>query len=208
MSINSYFCVKKETENEMIIERSRFISYVKPCRTEEEARAFIEEKRKAHPFATHNCYAYIVNNGEISRFSDDGEPQGTAGLPMLEAIKGKGLCNTTVVVTRYFGGIKLGAGGLVRAYGGAASDVLALSEKEEHVPSVLFSLTLPYDRYSAFLSRKESFRHKILSSDFGETILITLAVPEEESFRFYSDMNDLFAGKVPISRLNEDFAVY
>ena len=127
---------------------------------------------------------------------------------MLEAIKGKGLCNTTVVVTRYFGGIKLGAGGLVRAYGGAASDVLALSEKEEHVPSVLFSLTLPYDRYSAFLSNKETFRHKILSSDFGETILITLAVPEEESFRFYSDMNDLFAGKVPISRLNEDFAVY
>ena len=69
MSINSYFCVKKETENEMIIERSRFISYVKPCRTEEEARAFIEEKRKAHPFATHNCYAYIVERGSVARFS-------------------------------------------------------------------------------------------------------------------------------------------
>ena len=199
--MKGYVCVKGETRTEKTIERSRFLSACKKTETEEEARAFIDAVKKEHPFATHNCYAYIAERGSV-------EPQGTAGLPMLEAIKGKGLCNTTVVVTRYFGGIKLGAGGLVRAYGGAASDVLALAGKEEHIPSVLFSLTLPYDRYSAFLSKKESFRHKILSSDFGETILVTLAVPEEDSSRFFADMNDLFAGKVPISRLNEDFAVY
>ncbi len=206
--MKGYVCVKGETRTEKTIERSRFLSACRKTETEEEARAFIDAVKKEHPFATHNCYAYIAERGSVARYSDDGEPQGTAGLPMLEAIKGKGLCNTTVVVTRYFGGIKLGAGGLVRAYGGAASDVLALAEKEEHIPSVLFSLTLPYDRYSAFLSKKESFRHKILSSDFGETILVTLAVPEEDASRFFADMNDLFAGKVPISRLNEDFAVY
>lgn len=206
--MKGYVCVKGETRTEKTIERSRFLSACKKTETEEEARAFIDAVKKEHPFATHNCYAYIAERGSVARYSDDGEPQGTAGLPMLEAIKGKGLCNTTVVVTRYFGGIKLGAGGLVRAYGGAASDVLALAGKEEHIPSVLFSLTLSYDRYSAFLSKKESFRHKILSSDFGETILVTLAVPEEDSSRFFADMNDLFAGKVPISRLNEDFAVY
>ena len=116
MSVNGYFCVKKETENETVIERSRFISYVKKCETEDDARAFLEEKRKAHPFATHNCYAYITERGKIARFSDDGEPQGTAGQPILEVIKNKKLFDTIVVVTRYFGGIKLGAGGLVRAY--------------------------------------------------------------------------------------------
>lgn len=205
--MEDYLVPRSVGQAEYIEKKSRFLGGVYPVTSEQEAKEILERVRRQHYDARHNCWCYMIRDGAV-RYSDDGEPQGTAGLPMLEAIKGKGLCNTTVVVTRYFGGIKLGAGGLVRAYGGAASDVLALAGKEEHIPSVLFSLTLPYDRYSAFLSKKESFRHKILSSDFGETILVTLAVPEEDSSRFFADMNDLFAGKVPISRLNEDFAVY
>lgn len=206
--MNGYTCVKGETRCEKVIERSRFLSACKKTETEEEAREFLESVKKEHPFATHNCYAFVAEQGKIARYSDDGEPQGTAGLPILEVIKAKGLCDTTVVVTRYFGGVKLGAGGLVRAYSGATADVLSLCEKEEHIPSVLFSVTLSYDKYSSFLKKKEQYKHAVLSSDFGEEIVLRLAVPHSEADRFEAELVDYFAGKLPISRLKEDYAVY
>ena len=162
MSINSYFCVKKETENEMIIERSRFISYVKPCRTEEEARAFIEGKRKAHPFATHNCYAYIVERGSVARFSDDGEPQGTAGQPILEVINKNNLNYTIIIVVRYFGGIKLGAGGLLRAYSKGASNVIKLCNLKELIKGFDITITFNYDNLKTidYLLKEENVYEK------------------------------------------------
>ena len=106
-----YSEIKAEATDETIIERSKFICLIKKVETEEEAREVLSVVKKNHPFATHNCYAFILLSG-AARFSDDGEPQGTAGQPMLEAIKNNGLYNVIAVVTRYFGGIKLGAGGL------------------------------------------------------------------------------------------------
>ena len=106
MSINGYIRVKNSIEKEIVIEKSRFICYTKMVQTEAEAKAFVEAIRKQHPFATHNCYAYVTEGGKTQRFSDDGEPQGTAGIPMLEVLKNRGLKDTAVVVTRYFGGIK------------------------------------------------------------------------------------------------------
>ena len=207
MSINSYFCVKKETENEMIIERSRFISYVKPCRTEEEARAFIEEKRKAHPFATHNCYAYIVEMGSVARFSDDGEPQGTAGQPILEVIKSKNLKDTMVVVTRYFGGVKLGAGGLVRAYSQSARDVLDKSGAEENVRSEIWQIDMPYDIYQSFFKFSAKRKMKTLSSDFGESVKLEIAVPVDDS-EFENQFIDFTSGKATAKLIGEEFTVY
>jgi uncharacterized YigZ family protein len=114
--------VRPEGETEIEINRSRFISYVKRVETQEEAVAFIQEIKKKHWDATHNCSAYIVGeNDQFQKMDDDGEPSGTAGKPILEVIKKKGLKDTAIVVTRYFGGIKLGAGGLIRAYGKSAS---------------------------------------------------------------------------------------
>ncbi len=111
-----------EYTHENVIEKSRFIASAIRADTAEQAMEFVEQKRKSYYDATHNCYAYIV--GDKAKFSDDGEPQGTAGMPMYECIKANNLDCVCVVVTRYFGGVKLGAGGLVRAYGGAAADVL------------------------------------------------------------------------------------
>ena len=113
--------------HEFVVEKSRFISFACQVSTVGQANFFIESISKQHYDATHNCYAYLTDDGQ--KFSDDGEPQGTAGMPILNAIKGKNLHNVAVVVTRYFGGIKLGAGGLVRAYGKSASEALDGSEK-------------------------------------------------------------------------------
>lgn len=118
----TYYTVNQEGSDEQIIQKSRFIGYVKRVETEEEAQAFIEQIKKKHYDATHNCSAYVIGeHDQIQKANDDGEPSGTAGVPILEVIKKQGLKDTAVVVTRYFGGIKLGAGGLIRAYGSTAS---------------------------------------------------------------------------------------
>ena len=123
--LTSYYTVKNEGENEIVIQKSRFIAHVKRTPTEEEAQAFIQSIKKRHASATHNCSAYLIGEQDlIQKANDDGEPSGTAGVPMLEVLKKRKLKDTTVVVTRYFGGIKLGAGGLICAYGQSVSEGL------------------------------------------------------------------------------------
>ncbi|MBN9655920.1 YigZ family protein [Halobacillus sp. GSS1] len=123
--LESYYTVKPEGSEEVKIQKSRFIGYVKRCETEEEAQAFISQIKKKHHDATHNCSAYMIGEQDlIQKANDDGEPSGTAGVPILEVLKKRGLKDTAVVVTRYFGGIKLGAGGLIRAYGSTASEAI------------------------------------------------------------------------------------
>ncbi len=203
MSKSEYLSVKTYAETETVIERSRFLGFTAPVKSEEEARSFIEKIKKLHPFATHNCYAFIVDNGLIARFSDDGEPQGTAGVPILETISNKGLTDTVVVVTRYFGGIKLGAGGLVRAYSGAAAEVLNAAGEEKFVLSDILNIRFSYEKYSAFLRFTEKFTAKILSTEFSEEVNIKAAVPVSSDFS--EKLIDFFAGKVAISRLNGEF---
>ena len=130
MSLISYKTLLRRDQDEFIINKSRFIGYGCPCETEEEALAFLKQIREKHADATHNCYAYIIGaNMGIMRYSDDGEPGGTAGLPIIEVMKARGVTNCCVVVTRYFGGILLGAGGLVRAYSqGSATAIKACGE--------------------------------------------------------------------------------
>ncbi|MBN8210707.1 YigZ family protein [Bacillus sp. NTK071] len=123
--LTSYYTVKGDGENEIVIQKSRFIAHVKRTTTEEEAQDFIQLIKKTHHNATHNCSAYLIGEHDlIQKANDDGEPSGTAGVPMLEVLKKRHLKDTTVVVTRYFGGIKLGAGGLIRAYGQSVSEGL------------------------------------------------------------------------------------
>ncbi|MBA2175552.1 YigZ family protein [Halobacillus locisalis] len=123
--LESYYTVKPEGSEEVTIQKSRFIGYVKRCETEEQAQDFIQSIKKKHNDATHNCSAYMIGEHDlIQKANDDGEPSGTAGVPMLEVLKRKGIKDTAVVVTRYFGGIKLGAGGLIRAYSGTASQAI------------------------------------------------------------------------------------
>ncbi len=121
----NYLTVKGYGENEIVIQKSRFIAYVDRAETEEEAQEFIQKIKKMHWNATHNCSAYVVGeNNQFQKANDDGEPSGTAGVPMLEVLRKRNVQDTVVVVTRYFGGIKLGAGGLIRAYSKATSEGL------------------------------------------------------------------------------------
>ena len=124
VSLKKRVTIAQNVSCEMEERKSIFIGHAAPVRSEEEARLFIEAKRKEYHDATHNVYAYLMNDGAIARYYDDGEPQGTAGMPVLNVLKMSGACDLCVVVTRYFGGILLGAGGLVRAYGAAAKNAI------------------------------------------------------------------------------------
>ena len=149
----SYKTLREENSAEFIINKSRFIGYGCPCETEEEALAFLARIRQKHKDATHNCYAYIIGlNSGIMRYSDDGEPGGTAGMPIIEVMKARGVVNCAIVVTRYFGGILLGGGGLVRAYSHTASIALQAAQIITMRECLLLSLTCDYGRYGRVAS--------------------------------------------------------
>lgn len=140
--------INEPVQAEIIEKKSRFIGYAAPVETEEAAQAFLQEIRTRHRDATHNCYAYQVGeHNQYQRSSDDGEPSGTAGRPILEVIKGSGLSNVIVVVTRYFGGTLLGTGGLVRAYSATAAAALAEGVRVRLVAAAEFSLTVEYQQW-------------------------------------------------------------
>ena len=142
---NNYRTVKGYGESEIIIQKSRFITYVNRAETEKEALDFIQTIKQNHHDATHNCSAYIIGeHDQIQKANDDGEPSGTAGFPMLEVLKKQGLKDTVVVVTRYFGGIKLGGGGLIRAYGKATTEGIDAAKVVERKLHHLMKISIDY----------------------------------------------------------------
>lgn len=151
--------IAEPVQAELVEKKSRFIGYAAPAPTEAAAQAFLQEIRTRHRDATHNCYAYQVGEfNQYQRSSDDGEPSGTAGRPILEVIKGSGLANVIVVVTRYFGGTLLGTGGLVRAYSAAAAAALAAAQPVRLIAAAEYSLTVEYQhwqRLQAWLAAKD-----------------------------------------------------
>lgn len=203
--MEKYFSVERDAENEIVIERSRFITYVQYVETEEGARAFIEEIRKKHSLATHNCYAFVVNKGAIKRFSDDGEPSGTAGVPILDAIVQANLVDTCVVVTRYFGGVKLGAGGLVRAYSKSASEGIKVSGIVEHALSAIFKLKVSYDRFSKILSVIQNDYSKTLKTEYFEQVEITFATLKTYEKTVLENLSESLSGSVDIEKLGYEY---
>jgi len=199
MSGKSYLSVSGEFVTERVIEKSRFLSYVSHTEGEEEARAFLAKIRARHSDATHVCYAYISDKiGNFQRYSDDGEPQGTAGLPILGVIKAQKLMETTVAVVRYFGGIKLGAGGLTRAYAGGAADACSGAEKCLYDECLELLVETDYPLIDACLRFFEAHDCKILSREFSAKALFTVAVKERDGERFCGELNDFTNGKVEI----------
>ncbi len=202
--MDEYLRVKEFFTVEEKIEKSRFIAFAEKVETEEKAREFLDKIKKLHPFSTHVCFAFIVEKGEISRFSDDGEPQGTAGLPILESIKGLGLVDTVVAVVRYFGGIKLGTGGLVRAYGKTAKACLESAKKEEVFLSQILSLNFSYDKYSLFIKYNENKKTKVLNSEFSDGVKMTIAVKKSEN-QYIDGLFDLFNGQMTVEKIGEEY---
>jgi len=177
MADKSYKTIKQTADAEFIINKSRFIGHASPCETEEEALAYLKSIRDQYHDATHNCYAYVIGrNAGIMRYSDDGEPGGTAGLPMMEVLKARGVVNCCVVVTRYFGGILLGAGGLVRAYTKGCAAALDASQVSVMEPSVRILFDVPYPLWDKFSYTLQSLPVILESSDFQSSVDATLLV--------------------------------
>ena len=193
-----YLSAVGETVTEKIIEKSRFITYVAHVESEEEAKAYLNKLHALHPLATHICYAYIADKtGNFIRFSDDGEPQGTAGMPILGVIKAKKLFETMVAVVRYFGGIKLGAGGLTRAYAGCAAEGINGAEKHTYSMGVELTIEVDYTQVNAALRLLDG--EIILTRDFGANAAFTVIVREEDEEDFNVRAKDYLNGRVKIT---------
>ncbi len=181
-AVKPYKTILDTSEEEIVIKKSRFIGHAMPCPDEEAAKSFIEKIKKQHIQATHNCYAYIIGaNAGIMRFSDDGEPQGTAGMPIINVLQSNQLVNVCVVVTRYFGGILLGAGGLVRAYSKSAS--LAISGAEIITMQLCRRIIFNF-QYSVWDKVKYNFnqdkRVKIEKEEYGASVLAEIIIKDED----------------------------
>ena len=185
----SYKTLREENSAEFIINKSRFIGYGCPCQTEEEALAFLARIRQKHKDATHNCYAYIIGlNSGIMRYSDDGEPGGTAGMPIIEVMKARGVVNCAVVVTRYFGGILLGAGGLVRAYTQGAVIALKAAQVVIMEPSQRYLCEVAYPLWDRVTHALKTMPVQLVSSEFTTAVAFTLLVREKDAQAMLDDL--------------------
>lgn len=167
--------------SEYIDKRSRFLGIVKHVDTEDEAKEFVASIKKQYHDARHNCWCYIIE-GKAERYSDDGEPQGTAGIPMLELMKKEGVSNAVCVVTRYFGGILLGTGGLLRAYTKAAKDALSASEAKEVIVLQSIEFNCSYSDFETIKNAISYYDGEITDTEYGENIHICAQMPDTKEF--------------------------
>ena len=190
----------KQASAEYIVKRSRFIGTVSPAFTESEADSFVESVRAKYPDATHNVYAYSVGLGTpIERLSDDGEPKGTAGYPILDVIHKRSLRNVVCVVTRYFGGTLLGAGGLLRAYGKTANLALDEAGALKYIYHSLMRVRVAYDQFGRLQRELENQGCVIDNVDYGEAVQVSAFVKEEAVPALTKRISDLTAGRAEIS---------
>lgn len=171
------YILTSAAEGELVCQNSRFLARLIPISYPEEALSEVERLRKLHFKARHVAFAYILEPGNI-RSSDDGEPSGTAGQPILRLLESKGLCFVSAAVVRYFGGTLLGTGGLTRAYSGAVAAALEHAAIEKVFPCTVYRITLPYSLYQTFLFELETHKGKLLSNDFSENVTIEAAVQD------------------------------
>lgn len=206
MSGSGYLTAGGYATDEITINKSRFIGYVFPVKDRDEANARIAEIRAMHPQARHNVYAYCVRNPEYSRYSDDGEPQGTAGMPVLDVIKKSGVTDCLIVVTRYFGGILLGTGGLVRAYFSAAKQALEKAGIVKMELCTCMTVSCDYSLYgkvSAFIPENGGV---IGDTAFGSEIAISFYVPSDDEQLFTARLTEATNGRIIPVKTGEKYS--
>lgn len=201
--LTRYMTVKDVGEHEIIIEKSRFIAHVSRAESEEKAQEFIQSIKKQHGNATHNCSAYIIGeNDQIQKANDDGEPSGTAGVPILEVLKKRHLKDTVVVVTRYFGGIKLGAGGLIRAYGRATSEGINAAGIVERKLMLLMTVKIDYTLLGKVENELRSSPYIIKEIAYLDKVSIEVFISSEQEQAFTDWVTDLTNGKIELLKGN------
>jgi YigZ family protein len=204
-----YKTIARRCEARFIEKKSEFIGYLCPVQTEEQAVAFIEEIRAMHRKATHNCYAYILRENNAARHSDDGEPGGTAGVPIYEVLRKEGLTDVCCVVTRYFGGVLLGAGGLVRAYTKGAKDAVDAAQIKCMAEAVKLAVTVDYGLYGRLAQVFADFDARVEDERFADNVRIVIHIRAENSQKLTDKLVDVCNGAVSveeIEKLNFDFA--
>lgn len=187
-------------QTEILVVNSRFIADLELAGSVEQARAHLARVRETHPNATHNVPAFVIGHGNsiVTHCSDDGEPSGTAGRPALAVLQGSGLGNVSVVVTRYFGGTKLGTGGLVRAYGDAVREVLKSVKLAVLLPTTTLMFVIPYRLYDQVLRLLEAHNGQVLDTEFLEEITVTVRFKDQEVESFAGQLGNLSAGQVGV----------
>lgn len=201
-----YFTVKGYGESELTLSKSRFITYVDRAETEQQALLFIEKIKKMHVGATHNCSCYIIGEHDhIQKANDDGEPSGTAGVPMLEVLKKQGLKDTVVVVTRYFGGIKLGGGGLIRAYGKATTEGITAAQVVERKLHAVMKVAIDYTRLGKVENGIRDSQYTLQNIEYAEGVELFVFVPVAEQQTFTDWMIELTSAQAVISCKDKQF---
>ncbi len=202
--MTEYFIPASRGESEYVEKRSQFLGHVRPVQSEEEAKAFIAEMKKTYYDARHNCSCYLLRGG-IERYSDDGEPQGTAGLPMLEVFRREGVTDLVCVVTRYFGGVLLGAGGLFRAYTKAAKDALDAAGVSVVRRWVETEFVCSYAAAEQLKREAAAFDGAVTDTLYAADVTVKALVPEEKAAAFAARILDASAGAVEVRTVGESF---
>lgn len=201
----SYRTIKNESSDEFIEKKSRFIGYVRPVKTQQEALDFISEIKSKHWDATHNVYAYVLREGGVRRFSDDGEPQGTAGIPSLDVLLKEDVTDCCVVVTRYFGGIMLGAGGLVRAYSHGAKIALTAGGIITMSLCKIVRVKSDYNFYGRLVPLICEEGGIVEDTQFTDNVEVIFRIPEEKVSHFESRLIDISCGKIHSEVIDEKY---
>jgi len=205
---NEFYTVAKSSESVYIVKKSKFISNVLPVNNSGEAEDYIEKIRKKYWDATHNVYAYSIGlNNEIQKCSDDGEPSGTAGKPVLEVIKSKDIKNVLIVITRYFGGILLGASGLIRAYSESASRGLENSKIIKKIKCNIFQITTDYNMLGKLQWELNQKNILIQNINYAENVKMKIYVPTSYPIDFMKFIKDLTSGNAYVKLMGNDFIV-
>ena len=202
--MEEYLTLSGEGTQEFVERKSRFIGYVKPVETEQQAQEFIAQIKQKHWDATHNVSAYVLRSGQ-KRYSDDGEPQGTAGIPVLEVLQKEGITDAAAVVTRYFGGVLLGAGGLVRAYSHGAKIALDAAGIIVMSPCTEVELEFGYDFYGKISYLLPRFYAKTTFSDFGVVVKMRLLLKDKFLDPFQKEISELTSAQVSIREIDRRY---
>lgn len=206
---NAYITVCTEASDEIVIQKSRFIGYAAPCETEEEALDFLRKLRDKHRDARHCCYAYVIGrNAGIMRYSDDGEPGGTAGMPMMDVLKNENAVNCCVVVVRYFGGILLGTGGLVRAYTQGCKAALQAAGLVRMELSFVMRCTVSYSLWSSVQYTLQKMPVQVMDLSYAEDVSFTLAMRKKDSDDVEIHLRNLTDGKLSCEPVSEVYLAW
>ncbi len=205
--MNSFYTITEKTKVEITVKRSKFIANLYYVSTIEEAEKILKEVRKKYFDAKHNCFAYrIINeNSIVERASDDGEPSGTAGAPMLKILQKGNLANVLIVVTRYFGGILLGTGGLVRAYSDSLQEAINSALKEEMVLGEEVEVSMLYSDLDSFKHYCKNNKINILSIEYKENVFCKIEIEEEKNKEFYKDFENKRLNLIDIKKLSKKY---